>query len=91
MQEIFLRAFLTITPDDRLKAYLGFGRPVEYHIFPATSYKDLPVLSQVGQTIFLWLPSRLFRGVYDCLPFFDKASAKKYFQLDIIIDLFFRK
>lgn len=66
--------------DDRLKAYLGFGRPGEYPIFPATSYKDLPVLSPVGRTLFLWLPFRLVRGVYDWLPFSIKVLVRKIFK-----------
>lgn len=54
--------------DERLKQYLGFGRPCEYRSFPVTGLKHLPIRAKTLSLVSQWVVGRTARAVYEKLP-----------------------
>ncbi len=54
--------------DNRTMAYLGFGLPSEYQIYPQTSINSLPIGKVNFLSVISWVYYRSLRFLYDSMP-----------------------
>jgi hypothetical protein len=76
-EPILLKTEFVNRIDDRLKQYLGFGKPSEYSSFPATKLAHLPLSGKMVALISSWLFSRTLRAGYDAMPIGAKNRLRK--------------
>jgi hypothetical protein len=76
-EPILLKTEFVNRIDDRLKQYLGFGKPSEYSSFPATKLGHLPLSGKMIRLISSWVFSRALRAGYDALPITAKNRLRR--------------
>lgn len=76
-EPILLKTEFADGVDERLKQYLGFGKPSEYRSFPPTGLQHLPIGANTLSLVTRWLVSRTARAAYEALPPRARNSLKK--------------
>jgi ectoine hydroxylase-related dioxygenase (phytanoyl-CoA dioxygenase family) len=66
-EPILLKTQYADTMDERLKQYLGFGKPSEYVSFPGTGLTHLPIRGSTLSMMARWMFGRTARAAYDSL------------------------
>jgi hypothetical protein len=77
-EPILLKTEFVDRIDERLKQYLGFGKPSEYSSFPVTRLQHLPLSRKNLALLSKWVISRTLRAGYDALPIAAKNRLRKW-------------